>query len=300
MHLTESIFKDVTSNLCDGVRLIDTEKNVVFWNKGAEIITGYNKDEMLGLRCNRGLKILHGQDRLDLCEDNCETEHSMCSRPGEETAFIRHKEGHLVPVIMCVYPVRGKDGDIVGTAEMFHDLSWKVAALDRIEELSKMMVIDPLTGVGNRRYAEITLTAKLEEYKRFNLPFGVSYLDIDDFKKVNDTYGHNNGDALLKIIARTLKGCLRSYDSLCRMGGDEFIVIMSNLDSIKALSTLSDRFMALVKGSTLTTDGKEVQATVSIGSTMVRESDTMDSIISRADSLMYESKSSGKNRLSLS
>ena len=299
MNLTEDVYKTVLTNLCDGVRLIDNDKKVVYWNKGAEVITGYDAEYMLGRKCTDSLHILYGNDKLNLCRDVCTNSNGRCAAPGEENALIRHKEGYFVPVIICVFPICDDNGNVTGTAEMFNDITWKVAAIDRIEELNKVTIVDSLTGINNRRYAEATLNSKIEELRRFDMPFAVAYLDVDNFKSINDSYGHNTGDSILKIVTKSLSAGLRKYDSICRMGGDEFLIILSNLYNYETLTMLSKRFLEVVNNSTLHVDDEEVQATVSIGSTLARSSDTPESLIARADGLMYRSKRQGKNRINV-
>ena len=198
-----------------------------------------------------------------------------------------------------VTPVTSETGEIIGVAEMFHDLSCKEAALARIEELNKITLIDPLTSVGNRRYAEMTVNSKLEELRRYGLSFGISYVDVDDFKYVNDNHGHGAGDQLLKVIAKTLTASLRPYDALCRLGGDEFMVITGNVHSNETLEMLSTRFCDLARISTFRANDKDVSVTISVGSTMAQTDDTVESLIGRADKLMYTSKIAGKNHVSV-
>ena len=299
MELNESVFRNVLTNLCDGVRLIDNDRNIVYWNKGAEAITGYSSETVLGKKCNEVLSIVYGSDKVDLCSNACKAGTQLCRETNEENALIRHKQGYMVPVLLCVSPILSADNEVIGVAEMFHDLSWKEAALDRIAELNKITLIDPLTGVGNRRYAEMIVHSKLEELKRYGLSFGISYVDVDDFKYVNDNFGHGAGDQLLRIIAKTLTASLRPYDTLCRLGGDEFMVITGNVHSDETLEMLSNRFCELAKISTFHANDKEVSVTISVGSTMAQVNDTVETIIGRADKLMYTSKVAGKNHASV-
>lgn len=299
MEQSCAVFKEVIENLCDGVRLIDKDMKVVYWNKGAEMITGYKSTELIGATCTDKPAIIYDNDKLNICDESCCHNVALCKQVTEENAFIRHKEGYLIPVLMCVFPIKNDSGEVMGVAEMFNDNSWKVAALKRIEELNKITLIDPLTGVGNRRFAEMTINSKLEELKRYDLQFGISYYDIDNFKNINDTYGHNYGDDLIKIFARSLSAGLRSYDSVCRMGGDEFLVITSNIETPQTLNYLTTRISELACKSSISINGKEIFSTVSVGATMALKDDSIEELIQRADSLMYKSKAAGKNRITI-
>jgi diguanylate cyclase (GGDEF)-like protein len=137
---------------------------------------------------------------------------------------------------------------------------------------------------------------RLEEMHRYGWTFGVHFVDIDDFKRVNDTYGHDAGDRVLKIVARTLSGNARPFDLFGRWGGDEFVSVIENV-SYKNLDLIANRFRLLVENSYFSVGDKRIRVTVSIGATVARMHDKADKILKRADQLMYESKKAGKNRL---
>jgi len=158
---------------------------------------------------------------------------------------------------------------------------------------------DPLTGIANRRFVEINITARLEELKRYGFPFAVVFIDIDHFKVINDTHGHAVGDRILRMVSATLANSLRSFDIIGRWGGEEFVILLINVKQSDLLK-LSDRFLRLVEKSTLTMDnGETLSATVSIGATLARVGDATGTLMARADKLMYESKRRGRNMVSV-
>jgi diguanylate cyclase (GGDEF)-like protein len=142
------------------------------------------------------------------------------------------------------------------------------------------------------------LHSRIDEMKRYGWPCGVLFLDIDNFKIVNDTYGHNVGDGVLMMVSRTLSNNLRAHDLLGRYGGEEFVAIITHVDMAQ-LHTFADRLRLLVENSSHDTDYGTIQVTVSIGATVVRPDDTVEAAITRADLFMYNSKVSGRNRVSL-
>ena len=162
----------------------------------------------------------------------------------------------------------------------------------------KLALLDSLTNLGNRRYIEINLRSKLDEMRRYHLPFGILFMDIDRFKDINDTHGHVVGDEMLKMIARTLSGNLRPSDMLGRWGGEEFVAIIANLDE-EGLYEIANRCRFLVEQSSLSADGKKLRATISIGATLCQPEDALDALMERADSLMYQSKLAGRNRVTI-
>ena len=195
-----------------------------------------------------------------------------------------------------ISPVKDTEGKVIGAIEMFSDNSAKVSAFQKIEKLEKLAFIDELTGVGNRRYSEIKIGAKLEEMDRYAWAgeFGLLFIDIDKFKDVNDTYGHDIGDRTLKVVARTILNNLREEDFVGRWGGEEFVATISNVDN-KALYAIAEKIRKLVLNSHINSGSGEFNVTISIGATMARRGDDAAVIVKRSDMLMYSSKNEGRN-----
>ena len=160
--------------------------------------------------------------------------------------------------------------------------------------MRKLALLDHLTQVGNRRFGQMKLQACISQFARYNWPFGILFCDIDNFKKVNDDFGHNFGDRILKMAARTLASNVRLFDYVIRWGGDEFVVIVINTKP-EHLQKIAEKLSVLVENSSIIHDTGKINVTVSIGATCCRNDDNPDSIIHRADNLMYKSKQGGKN-----
>ena len=214
----------------------------------------------------------------------------------EADIYLRHKAGHRVSVSVRVSPIRDDEGRIVGAVESFSEASSRTAALERLVELQELALLDPVTGVGNRRYAEVRLRAALDALQRYGWRSGVLFLDVDHFKQVNDTHGHDTGDRVLRMVARTLGGNLRSVDALGRWGGEEFVAVITNTTEEHLLMT-AERNRKLVEVSALDAGSSQIRVTVSIGATMARMDDTPQSLLKRADSLLYRAKAGGRNRV---
>jgi diguanylate cyclase (GGDEF)-like protein len=173
--------------------------------------------------------------------------------------------------------------------EVFSDSSSVVAALQRADEMREMALLDPLTGTGNRRYTELSINARLEETRRYGWPFGLLFIDIDYFKAVNDANGHETGDEVLKMVAKTLLSSMRPFDFLGRWGGEEFVALIMNVDE-QRLRQIAERSRSLIEQSRLSKGSATVSVTVSVGATVARADDTLRVLIERADRLMYSSK----------
>ncbi|HEY0546917.1 MAG TPA: GGDEF domain-containing protein [Pyrinomonadaceae bacterium] len=163
--------------------------------------------------------------------------------------------------------------------------------LEHEQELART---DHLTGVANRRYFYELADMEIKRARRHNRPFSVTYMDIDDFKEVNDRFGHSAGDVLLKTITETIKSDVRSIDTVTRLGGDEFAILMPETGSESARAVVNRIQKSLLK----IVQQNDWPVTFSIGvATWTTPPRTVDEMVKRADTLMYEVKSSGKNRI---
>jgi diguanylate cyclase len=153
------------------------------------------------------------------------------------------------------------------------------------------MRTDPLTGLGNRRALDHVLGMQHAILKRYGTPFSLAIIDIDHFKHINDQYGHQHGDQMLRDLAELLQGSLRTIDILARYGGDELVIVMPHTD-ITGAETLGERLRADVE--------RQMPFTVSVGVASADDDDTPESLFKRADAALYQAKTSGRNRLSCS
>jgi diguanylate cyclase (GGDEF)-like protein/PAS domain S-box-containing protein len=292
-------YKSLLDNLYDGVYFLDRERSIQYWNKGAERITGYSRSEVEGSHCWDNILMHVDSEGKSLCQDRCPAWKTMeRAIPSEAEVFLHHKNGHRIPVSVKVTPISDETGIIVGAVEIFRDNSEKLASLSLIEDLQEKAFQDTLTSLPNRRYMDRYLMSKLDEISRYDWTFGLIFLDIDHFKAINDTYGHDVGDEALKMLARTLSHSSRSFDTVGRWGGEEFVIAVVNVDRDKLLH-IAERYRRMIESSTVTTGGTDFRMTVSLGATLAGQGDTLDSLVKRADELMYQSKLAWRNCVTL-
>ena len=284
----------------EGVYFTDLQRSITFWNRGAERISGYSKEEVLGSKCSDNILIHVDHQGHALCTGMCPLAQTLLdSQTRLAKVFLHHKDGHRVPVQVRVYPILNESKQVIGAAELFTDSSEKLDLQMRMQELQKMAMIDPVTEVANRQYTEKFLQARLGELQRFRWPFGIVFFDIDDFKKLNDHYSHRVGDMVLKMVSKSLQKNIRSVDQVGRWGGEEFIIILPNTN-LADLSEISEKLRLLVEKSSFWERGKPISVTLSGGVTLARTEDTVSSLVERADLLMYQSKKAGKNLIRFS
>ena len=295
--MKDTFYKELMDNLYDGVYFVDKNRTITYWNRGAERLTGYTKAQAEGRSCFDDF-LAHVDDTgKRLCEDGCPLANVLVDgQPSEEDLYLHHTNGHRVPVSVRVSPIHDEKGEIIGAVEIFSDNSAHVDNQRRIDELEQLALLDSLTRIGNRRYLEMTLESKLAETARYNTPTAIFFMDIDDFKDVNDTWGHDVGDEVLKVVARTLLAVMRPMDILGRWGGEEFIAAATNVNRGTA-RTIAERFRKLIEESSVPVGDERINFTISIGATIARPSDDLATIVKRADQKMYEAKKAGKNRV---
>lgn len=299
MSKIENSYKNILENLHDGLYFVDKNRVITYWNKAAEKISGYSADEVVGKSCADSILTHVTCLGEHLCSGDCplmKTMRDNISR--EDRIYLHHKDGHRLLVSVSTSPLFDDDGEVIGGIELFSNLTQNDVNEARIKELETLAFLDPLTKLANRNYINREMESRFEESKRFGIPFGVLLFDIDFFKKVNDTYGHDIGDKVLQFVATTLSANSRPFDLFGRWGGEEFIGLIRNIDQ-KNLETLGDRFRILIENSYIIVDKKKISITISIGATIVKTGDNSESIFKRADNLLYKSKESGRNCLTI-
>lgn len=296
MDLDPKLFQQVLEKLDEGVYVCDDERRILFWNKGAEQLTGYSAEEVIGSHCFDELLLHVDEEGTNLCREGCPLSETMRSGQDQQRlVYLHHKQGHRVPVRVRTMPLRDDGGAINGAVEIFSSRSYQKDMLERISQLEREALIDPLTNLVNRRHLEASLDTRLAEQQRYGWRFGVLFIDIDHFKRVNDSHGHEVGDLLLRLVAMTLSNSMRPFDLVGRWGGEEFVAIVTKVTP-QQLEHIAERARILVAESDILQDGQRLSVTISTGATMARSDDTVDTLIRRADRLMYASKTAGRNR----
>ena len=164
------------------------------------------------------------------------------------------------------------------------------------EELAKEAIIDPLTRCFNKKEIEILIENSLKSYFRYGDPFCILMLDIDFFKKVNDTYGHLAGDFILKEVTKIIQEEIRKSDICGRFGGEEFIILLPNTKMNGAMK-LSYRIKQSIESKDFKFNNSIIKISVSIGITSPSKTDSIFSLIERVDEALYEAKKKGRNRV---
>ena len=272
----------VFESMADSVLVVDTHQRIVDINPAAEITLDLSRDDALGHYVDEFL-----QDQPQLLKD-LRKSHSV-----QSDIRISADEKNLT-FDARISTLTGKKGRILGRLLVLRDITKR----KRLEtDLHRLATTDELTGVLNRRCFFDRGVVELKRANRHNRPFCVLMMDLDHFKMVNDTHGHQVGDQVLKVFARTMAANLRAGDLLGRMGGEEFAVIMNEISGKSALDT-AGRLCRAAAGARVPVSGGFTGCTVSIGMAWCRPDEKdLERVIKRADRALYRAKAKGRNRV---
>lgn len=291
--------KALLADISDGVYFTDRSRKIIYWNNTAERITGFRAAEVTGYHCHDNILNHVDHKGRNLCQFSCPLARTIKDRqPHESDLFLHHKQGHRIPIRARTIPLFDEKNDVTGAAEFFTDASSHESMHQRIAELEQLALLDPLTQLPNRHHLEPEIDSRFNELQRMGFVFGLLFMDIDRFKDFNDSYGHATGDKVLKTVAHTFNATIRPYDLVGRWGGEEFLGVIRNVE-IGKLKEIGNRLRVLVNRSTVEFNHQQLSVTISVGATLATMDDSRETLIDRADRLMYRSKKDGGNRLTI-
>lgn len=287
LQLAASVF----SHAREGIMITDVTGNIIEVNDTLTKITGYDRDEILGMN-PRILKSDQHSPEFYVSMWQSITEHGHWS--GE--VWNRHKSGALYAGMLTISAVRDTSGEIQNYVSLFTDITQLKQHQGQLEHMAHY---DALTGLPNRVLMADRLQQTMNQCQRRKQSLAVVYLDLDGFKTVNDTYGHETGDEFLIAISHRIKDALREGDTLARIGGDEFVALLVDLEQI---GTYEQVLLRLLKAAAdpIMVGNNLLRVSASIGVTLYPQDDVdADQLIRHADQAMYIAKQSGKNRYHL-
>jgi diguanylate cyclase (GGDEF)-like protein/PAS domain S-box-containing protein len=288
-------YAELLDEISDGVYFVNRNREITYWNGGAERITGYTAAEVSGHSCAEGI-LRHVTDTgRQLCRRGCPLAAVMTDGGSRQAdLYLHHKDGHRVPVRVRARSLRDDRGRVVGSVEVFTTRTSSSDQPDRRAPVDGSL--DPVTGLAPRRLGELHLQTLLRAVAEHGASLGVLFIDADDFKNVNDTYGHQTGDQVLRMVGQSLANALRRGDIPMRWGGEEFVALLPGTD-VAGLHASAERVRMLIANSWIQKGSELIRVTVSVGASMALPTDTPDRLIERVDRHMYASKHAGRNRV---
>jgi diguanylate cyclase (GGDEF)-like protein/PAS domain S-box-containing protein len=268
--------------LFDAVVVTDLQGFITDWNKGSEKLYGYSKEEAIGQLVN----ILHLPEDLDHITSEVISAVEQFGKWSGEVRML-HKDGHIGWIESMCVPVFDANNQVVGALGVNRDISDRINEAKRLESLA---YYDYLTKIPNRYLLFDRLEHLIEQSERNMTTFALLFIDLDKFKVINDTKGHACGDQVLIETALRLKNSIRNSDTVARIGGDEFIVLLENISNKSNAATMVETINKALNSPIDIGDEKlEIRCSVGI-SIYPNEGTTADALIAAADKAMYKAK----------
>ena len=266
----------------------DLSGNIIFFNEVFARGLGYSKDSLTGLNFRSFIKKEDSDSIYELYNQVFKTGQPARNFPYE---FIQ-PDGTVISAEFSIFPKRDGAGLIVGFRGVGHDITERKLAEKRIQYLATH---DALTDLPNRLMFSQLLNHTIQSARRFKRQFALFFIDLDRFKVINDTLGHEAGDQLLQEIAKTFKRVLREIDVIARMGGDEFVILIEEVSDLTDVTVVAQRILSAAM-KPLVLMGQECRITASIGISMYpKDAQDEQSLMKNADLAMYLAKEEGKN-----
>ncbi|MCF8211272.1 MAG: bacteriohemerythrin [Rhodoferax sp.] len=288
----ESRIRAILDNALDAVVGINADGQIERWNRRAQTIFGWTEGEALGQAIDEMIVPQQHREahRQGLAHFLATKQERVLNRRVEITAVRR--SGEEFPIELAITPF--EVGNTHHFTAFIADISLRKAAEERVGFLANH---DRLTDLPNRElfFDRLSQAISLSRRKRSHL--AVLFLDLDGFKKVNDTHGHEVGDATLRTVARRLKASVRAMDSVARLGGDEFAVLLGDIQEPADITVIADKIIKTIAETMYLSNGEPYCIGVSIGVAIYPENGAeIDTLMKRADNAMYQSKARGKNQ----
>ncbi|MBI3903832.1 MAG: diguanylate cyclase [Nitrosomonadales bacterium] len=281
------LFSQVFENSGEAILITDADENIVAVNQAFTVVTGYDFADVIW----KNPRILNsGRQAPEFYQAMWQTINETGRWQGE--IWNRRKNGDIYPEWLSIGVVKDAQGQVLNYIAIFTDITQRKVAEDHIRFMAHY---DSLTRLPNRRLFEDRIQQVLAICRRSHKKAALLFLDLDRFKSINDTLGHLAGDLLLQSVAERLKSCVRETDTVCRQGGDEFLILLSEINAATDAEHIADKIIAAMSEAH-SIEGKQLIVTFSIGICIFPD-DGVDSqtLVKNADEAMYRAKEKGRN-----
>jgi diguanylate cyclase (GGDEF)-like protein len=281
-------------NMYDAVIFVDCNMEIVFWNRGAERLTGISAESVLNSTWSPGL--IGMRDEREGGWGDMECPIGYCMTTGIQSLrrlLVANRNRRPIAVDAQTIPVVGKDGFLHGAAMLLHDVSGEASLEEQCLNLQEKATQDPLTKIANRAEFDQSYPRIVQAHQQRGVACSLVICDIDHFKSINDTFGHQAGDEVLRAFGQLLKGECRPGDLVARYGGEEFVVVCADCSSVAAGRRAEQLRKAVSELPQAAINGRAI--TASFGVTEIQPGDSPDSLLRRADRALLDAKQAGRN-----
>jgi diguanylate cyclase (GGDEF)-like protein/PAS domain S-box-containing protein len=293
---TPQFEKKLIENMHDGVVFVDGQSTITLWSTGAERLTGVSSHAACGRTFQPALLDMHNPRQRQIPDEACPVAQAIAT--GVQSigrVAILGRQGHLVPVDMHVVPVRTNEGAIHGAIVLLHDVSSEASLEERCHSLHVQVTKDPLTQVANRAEFDRMLAFFVTAHQESHLPCSLIMCDIDQFKLINDTWGHQAGDHAIITFSSILKSFCRPGDLVARYGGEEFAILCAHCTNAAATQKADVIRKNLSETRHSCLGNRSI--TASFGVTELQAGDMPETLLRRADRALLQAKDQGRNQV---
>jgi len=284
-----NIYRAVLESLPTGVYVVDEDRRIVFWNDGAERISGFLRQEVVGRFCRDNILVHCDADNSVLCGTACplaDTMHDGRSR--EVDVYLRHKDGYRVPVRVRAVPVRDEEGLITGAAEIFEERAIAPDLNRGIDNPSDEVCVEQVTGLPSQDWLLARLRESLAQFTGQAIPFGILRIRLDQLTDWHERGGQQVVNVILRAVGQTLRSIIPPNDLIGRWSEGEFLAIVGNCDS-GHLEKLGAQLKKIVNCVAIKWWGDYLPIRVSLGSAEANSGDTPESLLERAGESLEQS-----------
>ncbi|MCH4564210.1 diguanylate cyclase [Halomonas sp. EGI 63088] len=276
----------------DAVLTIDLHGTVTYMNRVAETLTGWSESEAIGKPLSRVFHLVDGKThQTTILPGRRAIEENKTVGFALDCVLVR-QDGSKLEIEDSAAPIHDREGRVTGAVIVFHDASQSQAMLEKMAYLAQH---DALTGLPSRALLTERLSRAIGLARRHRHLVALLYLDLDAFKPINDSLGHALGDSLLQAVAGRLQECMRDIDTVCRQGGDEFVILLAEIRQPEDATKVAEKLLAVL-GRPYRIHGHELLITLSIGISLYPDdADDADTLMHNADTAMYHTKRNGRN-----
>lgn len=280
------------NSIGDAVLTTNLPGNVTYLNLVAEMMTGWSREEAIGQPLSEVFKIVNGTTR-----EAAPNPAQLAIRENRTVglaadSILLNRDGFESAIEDSAAPIHNRDGQVAGAVIVFHDVSESRAMALKMAHLAQH---DFLTGLPNRALLTERLSRAIGQARRHSKQVGLMFIDLDYFKHINDSLGHAVGDQLLQLVAERLKVCVRDTDTVCRQGGDEFVILLAEIEQTRDAAPIAEKLLAAFAEPCLIA-GHELHVSLSVGISIYPDDGAdADAVMKNADTAMYHAKANGRN-----
>ncbi len=280
----------------DGVLFVDADAKITSWNPGAERLTGIGAASLLHRQWSAKLLDLRDEKGREIEDADCPIRNAIgAGIQSLRRLSVQGRDSRPMSIDCHAIPVLDAEGKTAGAVFLMHDASSEISLEEKCRQLTERVAKDPMTQVGNRAEFDRVLGIFIEAHQQQQIACSLVICDLDHFKQVNDTYGHQAGDEVIKSLAAILSRSCRGGDFVARYGGEEFVVLYTDCDNPSAARRADDIRRTLSKTAQSWMKGKCV--TGSFGVTQLQPGDTAETMLRRADRALLLAKEQGRDRV---